>query len=236
MGRPEQSHWRDSNYPRGTGRWWGGAGRADERKGSGNQKEAEVRARCSLHSLGKGAARNCGLSSLTYCSQRSFRSGHKLPCPPGLASSLTAGTKEEALVRALITVMLPVPTLQTFCSFQHDLWTEHGTGGVLARSRSAGEDVKSEPHSLEKVDMLPVCPLDSPTLLYKTSTVTERPPHMQARESFHRMLEVPTKILELFFNSFHPTLIFFLEIETSGSKEHGEREQMDSEIKEFGCA
>ena len=121
MGRPEQSHWRDSNYPRGTGRWWGGAGRADEGKGSGNQKEAEVRARCSLHSLGKGAARNCGLSSLTYCSQCSFRSGHKLPCPPGLASSLTAGTKEEALVRALITVMLSVPTLQTFCSFQHDL-------------------------------------------------------------------------------------------------------------------
>ena len=96
--------------------------------------------------------------------------------------------------------------------------------------------MKSEPHSLEKVAMLPVCPLDSPTLLYKTSTVAERPPHMQARESFHRMLEVPTKILELSFNSFHPTLIFFLEIETSGSKEHGEREQMDSEIKEFGCA
>lgn len=68
MGRPEQSHWRDSNYPRGTRRWWGGAGRADEVKGSGNQKEVEVRARCSLNSLGKRAAKNCGLSSLTYCS------------------------------------------------------------------------------------------------------------------------------------------------------------------------
>lgn len=49
-----------------------------------------------------------------------------------------------------------------------------------------------------EVAMLPVCPLDSPTLLYKASMVPEHPAHMQARESLHRMLAVPTKILELY--------------------------------------
>lgn len=199
MGRPEQTHWRDSNCPRGTRRWWGGAGRGMKWRGQETRKRWKWEPGAASTALEKEPLGTvvCLHWHIVHTSQCSFRSGHKLPCPLGLASSLIAGTKEEVLVRALITVMVSVPTLQTFCSFQHDLWTEHGTGVVLTRSRSAGVDVKSESHSLEKVAMLPVCPLDSPTLLYKTSMVTERPPHMQARESFHRMLEVPTKILEL---------------------------------------
>lgn len=54
--------------------------RADEVKGSKNQKGMEMRASCSLNSLGKGATSNCPV----HTSQCSLKSGGNLAPDPQL--------------------------------------------------------------------------------------------------------------------------------------------------------
>lgn len=80
----------------------------------------------------------------------------------------------------------------------------------------------------------PVCPLDSRTLTCKPQQPLITPPTHTQNKILSQNTSSSNKNTWTFFSSFHLTLIFSLKINPSSSKELGEREQIDGEIKQFG--